>query len=268
MNEHSPAMQWQPVPHTQEGGGAAREPSTPPSGERRGNSRIWLVLAYVALVHTIDTCANLGVQRPFDWRLFRWVIGEGGILSAPTEHGVRLYALPGFDLFKFVAWLVLPLVFSLPRIDKAYFGWRRLRRIDAMLLLGFAVLGVLAVLTIVAVPGLRGYYPSLSGAAALDKWRYAWHTLIYILSWLTGWEFLHRYVLLTRLSQRWPRFGWLLAPLIEGIYHLVKHPLEMAGMIVLSLALTFWTLKRKNIAPAFWVHACIEIELLIFMLLV
>ncbi len=228
---------------------------------------IWLLI-YVTMVHSIDLLATFGAQWPIDWRFFQWKLGFNDFVSVPLDNGVRLYPLLGADLFKFVAWFLIPFLFVFRWIDWGYFGVKRLKRNDLLLIFFLVLAGVAAVLSIAFVPGLRDYYPGLSRATTADKWRIFSHTLLYIFSWLLGWEFLHRYVLIRHISAVPPRYGWLIVPLIEGAYHLPKHPLEMVGMVVLSVALSFWTVKRRNCLPGFIIHFFIELELLLFMLLV
>ncbi|MCC6490869.1 MAG: CPBP family intramembrane metalloprotease, partial [Candidatus Hydrogenedentes bacterium] len=82
------------------------------------------------------------------------------------------------------------------------------------------------------------------------------------------WEFLHRYFLVRPFSARWPRYGWLVVPVSEGAYHLQKHWTEMILMVAFSVALTWWTVRRKNALLPFLAHLFVEVELIAFMVLV
>jgi membrane protease YdiL (CAAX protease family) len=86
-------------------------------------------------------------------------------------------------------------------------------------------------------------------------------------SWLIGWEFMHRYMLLGAAQKAAPHWGWLLVPLSETLYHLQKPPIEMLGMLALSVVLTLWCMKRGNWLLGFLVHLIIEVELLIFLMI-
>lgn len=206
-----------------------------------------VVLVYAAAALVIDTLAVYGKTWPIDWRVFRW-----------HWHGA--------DLFKFTAWFVVPFVFCLPRMDWGYLGVKRWRRVDVYILAGLAGVGALGVLIIPLFPSLRATYPSMAHFAASAKLSFALRHVVWVLSWLVGWEFMHRYFLLTRLSKQWPRFGWLLIPLFEGGYHLQKPLLEAAGMVAVSLVLTSWALKRRNALLPFLAHLIIELELIAFLL--
>ena len=101
--------------------------------------------------------------------------------------------------------------------------------------------------------------------------------MVWNLSWLPGWEFLHRYFLLKAVQRealdrgrflpgwRWAQWAWLLVPVSETLYHLQKPGLEAVGMFAFSVVLTFWCLKRRNWLFGFLLHLTIEVELLVFM---
>ena len=166
----------------------------------------------------------------------------------------------GADLFKFTAWFLIPFLVCIWRMDWQWFGIRRWRRNDYYLLAVVIVLEMLAVLCVHFLPTLRSALPDLHGESVL---RFA----IWNMSWLVGWEFMHRYVLLRRLSASFPRFGWLLIPIYEGAYHLTwPSPAMPAGMVAFSLIATYWSLKRRNGLLPFLAHAIIEGQLTLFLL--
>jgi membrane protease YdiL (CAAX protease family) len=212
------------------------------------------LLVYTAVVHTVDT---FGRQR----ELYR---------ALSLGKTVRHLSAWGFDPFKFAVWFLVPflVLLALRRMDWGYFGVKRWRRADLWLLGGIVAAGVLAVLSILVVPSLRDWYPSMGDLPSKVRWHFAQERLVWTFSWIVGWEFLHRYALLTQLGRVWPRYGWLAIPVIEGVYHLQKDPLEMAGMVALSLVLTSWARARKNTLLPFLAHLSIEVELLLFQVLV
>jgi len=166
----------------------------------------------------------------------------------------------GFDWYKFSAFLVVPFLLSLPKMDWGYFGVTRWRRVDLYCLAALGAVGVVSVLLIRYFPSLRDmYHPVESG-----KWAYSKYMLIHLSAWLIGWEFMHRYFLLRHVSKAWPKYGWLLVPLSETLYHLQKPALECLGVALFMPILTYWTLARRNVLLAFLVHATIEIALLIY----
>jgi len=177
------------------------------------------------------------------------------------QHFVPRPMFFGADLFKFTTWFLIPFLVCVWRMDWQWFGIRRWQRIDYYLFAIVIVLEMLAVLCVHFLPALRSQLPDLRGESVL---RFA----VWNLSWLVGWEFMHRYVLLRRLSASFPRFGWLLIPVYEGVYHqLIWSSLAMpAGMVLFSLIATYWSLKRRNSLLPFFAHFIIEAQLTLFLL--
>jgi hypothetical protein len=208
------------------------------------------VLVYVSAVLTIDALAAGNVRTPIHWGKFLWRSDSN------------------FDYFKFIFWLIVPIAVSLPRIDWQYFTFKRWKRVDAYLLIGLAAAGLLALFVIPLVPPLRAWYPSLAEASPGMKEHWVRTNAFWLVSWFPGWEFLNRYFLLRPLAERWPRFGWLLVPIAEGLYHLQKHWLETALSVAGSFALTGWAAMRRNLLLPFLVHGAVEVGLVVFVLLV
>lgn len=204
--------------------------------------------AYVMLVLGVDALATQDVRVPFAWRL------------------VLQFQPRGFDVFKFAAWFVIPFLFALPHLDLHAFTFKRWRRVDLYLLAGLLAAGALAVILIPRIPGVRETYRGYGHLSLQQKHSFLFCHLMWTASWLIGWEFLHRYVLLRPWDRSLPRAGWLIVPVSEGLYHLQKAPLEALGMVALSVVLTLWTRKRQNILFPFLVHLAIELELLAFLL--
>jgi len=209
----------------------------------------WLLVGYTVAVHTLDTLAlHLSLE------------------GAP--RAVLPWQLGGFDLLKFVAWFVIPLAFSVKGMDWGYLGFKRWRLIDFGLLLGLASAGIVAILAVRYIPSLHSFYPSQSGLSPEQKKFFLMYWLSWAGSWLIGWEFLHRYVLVRAFQESRPWLALMVVPLIEGGYHLgQKHWLEALAMTAFSFILCLWTLRRRNALLPFFAHLLIELELLAFLLL-
>jgi membrane protease YdiL (CAAX protease family) len=116
-------------------------------------------------------------------------------------------------------------------------------------------------------------YPSVSHRPLDDRLIFAASQIVWIASWLTGWEFLHRYVLISTIKKAWPALVWpitlVIVPLIETLYHVGqgKAPIESAAVLVFSLALCAWTLHRENIVGPALAHGFIEAALILFLVL-
>jgi len=244
---------------------------------RKSRPITWLVVAYVATVLGVDALATMGVQWGVDWRMFNWGAREAhaaaawahahlGLSPALTEW-LRSDVMRQFDWFKFVWWFCVPFLISLPWMVWSALSPHRWKWSDLLVLAGLAGIGMAVMFLIPFVPALREIYPGMGHLSEAEKWAIFQVQLLWVVSWLPGWEFMHRYFLLDRVSLTWPRWGWLLLPLMEGAYHLQKPGLEALGMVLFSIILTRWAMKRANVLLPFTAHLIIEIELIVFLLL-
>lgn len=227
------------------------------------------VIVYVAVALGVDALVSLGVDWPFDWGVFRWngLVAGRWLRALGLDTLARFWShgpLRSFDLFKFLFWFVVPFAWSLRRMDWGWFSFKRWKRIDLAAFTVLAVAGIVAVLLVPLFPSLRAIFPSMRGMG----WSALVLQLVWVVSWLTGWEFLHRYFLLRPVSARWPRWGWLLVPLSETVYHLLQPWPMTLGMAALSVVLTQWSLRRANVLLPFLVHLVIEVALIAFLFLV
>ena len=232
---------------------------------------VWSVLIYVTVVLGVDTLATQGGDWPINWRVFSWYGPE--IYQALTWAGlpgpdVLLHpVLSGFNYFRFLAWFLVPFLCCLRGFDWGWLGWKRWRKIDLALLGGIVLVGAVIMGLLPYLPGVRDIYPTYGSRYDSFPWEILQNRLLWVVSWLLGWEFLHRYLLLRAVDRRWKRLGWLLVPLFEGAYHLQKPLIEAFGMVVFSLLLTQWARKRRNLLLPFLAHLIIEIELILYQLL-
>jgi hypothetical protein len=186
-----------------------------------------LILAYVALVLGVDALAYLEIAWPFEWKVFQWVWGD-------------------VEIFKLVFWLFLPLAFCWKNLDREWYSFARWRPADVILLIAVTGLGGLLLLTIPLFPGLRETYLGVSDLSPSVRREFVIGISTWTLTWLPAWEFLLRYVLLRTAAAQWPRFGWWLVPLADGLYHLQKAWPEVAMAVLFSIVLTYWAFRRRN----------------------
>ncbi len=205
-------------------------------------------------------------ERSSTWMLVFVLAYTAAVLALDT-FAVHNVFVKGADLFKIVAWFAIPFLFSLRRFDWGWLGVARWKRIDIVILGALVLICAGAVLVIPLFPSLRTTYGSVSHFSAAAKRSFVTHRVIWTFSWLIGWEFLHRCVLLRQLSARWPRWGWLIIPVFEGAYHLQKPMIEALGMVAFSAILTPWALRRRNVLLPFLAHLAIELELIAFLVL-
>lgn len=234
-----------------------------------------LCILYAGVVLTYDYFAMLGDVRTVNWAVFAWRPGQIFAALKPWADSAGVPALlvnwldssllAQFDLFKLVMWGVVPLLMCLWWLDLEWFRFNRWKPLDRKFFWVCGALGVAAVISVRFIPQLSAAYPGMGGTPFSERAVALLAGLLWVVSWLPAWEFLHRYFLLRRLSADFPRFGWLLVPLAETLYHTQKPWPEMAGMLVFSIAATQWTLRRGNLMLPFLVHLVIEVALLILL---
>lgn len=235
-----------------------------------------LILLYAVAVLTIATAAQRQWAWPMDWTIFRWspltmypvLHNLQQLLHLPNASTQWLLAptLQSFDAFAFVTWLLIPLTAALFRIDKAAFGFRRWKRRDKFLLLGIALVVAIALVALQKFPTQHAFARQSLQRIAPSTGSTLPEHLLWIASWLLGWEFLLRYVLLNRLNHEWPRCGWRCLPLVEGLFYLQASAPEALARCLFAIILTRWTLKRRNLLIAIVAHLIIEVELAAFLL--
>jgi hypothetical protein len=257
-------------PQPGEGEPKAIQPPPPPSKRVAG-----LVVGYVAVVLLVDTLAfTRGATWPVFWAMFQWDAIDAHwfftkVLHFPewlTGWMVSWDLFQRVDFFKLVFWLVIPVCFSLWRLDWAFWGWRRVKKVERYLLLAAPVVAVCVMFAIPYLPGVRDLYQQIPPTSFTRKIETAISYNLYVFSWLLGWEFLHRYVLLRSACVLFPKHGWMLVVVSETAYHLVKPPLECAAMAVFSVCMTQYAMRRKNGTFPLLVHFIIENALLVFLL--
>jgi len=227
-------------------------------------------ILYVAAALGVDTLAFYEVEFLIDWSVFKW-LGKDLVIWMGAQGGA-LEQLAGwigrpfhnFDLFKFLVWLVLPVLACAPWMDWRAWGFSRWKRVDWYLLGGLCLGSIGLVMIIPWLPGVNQMYRP-ADLPASDKVLGVTAYLLWTFSWLLGWEFLHRYLLLRSLQRLEIRFEWLIVPVVEALYHLPKHFLEMAGMFLFGLLATKWTNLRGSWMLPFLVHLALEAALAMFM---
>lgn len=236
-----------------------------------------LLVGYVAAVLTADTLATLGVVFLLDWRAwFDWRPSDlaaalGAVLPRTVFEFLASPKANQFDLFKFTMWFLVPVAFSLWRMDWKAWGWGRWRWTDWLLLLLALIGGIAAVMVIPYVPALSQLYQAPQNLTVEQKLLLVFSYNLWCLSWLPGWEFLHRYVLLAALGKFLPRggWGWLIVPLLiassEAAYHLVKPWPETLGMFAFGFLASLWAYQRSNWLLPLIAHWFIEMALIIFL---
>ncbi|MBF0297600.1 MAG: hypothetical protein HQK51_02705 [Oligoflexia bacterium] len=214
-----------------------------------------LMISYAITAIIVDTLATNGKIFIINWSTFYWKLNCG------------------FEVSTFLLWTIIPFTLMLIVDSPRSFDWQlftcsRWKKIDLLILFIIFLFGVFAILSIKFIPVLRNYYTSRANLDSPAKLEYAINTIIWTLSWLIGWEFLHRVYLFKYLHILFGKLGICLIPILEFTYHLIKSLPEAFAMLIFSIAVTYWCYVRKNALLPFLAHFFIEITLLLFVLFI
>ena len=241
-----------------------------PTGIPENRYFAWGMLAYVALALGIDTLATQEVVLGIRWEMLQfrghhiagWLRGFDGALGDLGQY-LHNPVFAAFDVYKFLIWFAIPVAVCIPWMDWGAWGSRRWRQMDYFILVGMIGGSAVIALSIPHIPGVReDYVPSVPESL---RWTTFWTYIVWTISWLPGWEFLHRYFLIRALDYLEIKFEWLIVPIVEMLYHLPKMTLEVPGMFLYGFIATQWTKRRFNWLLPFLVHLTIELALVLFL---
>lgn len=175
-----------------------------------------------------------------------------------------------FDLFRFVLWLVVPAVIArfVVRASGASLGLGRGRltmRDGGRLLLALALVTVLLAAGM-GHPSVRGWYASTGQALARGGAPWFLRHLGYTLSWMLGWEFLLRGLVLNHAFPRRPALAAAVVVLLDVAAHVHKTPLE-CGALLLFAPLQIHLFRRwDSLAVPVLLHLWVECAYPLFLL--
>lgn len=207
-----------------------------------------IMVLYAVFALTVDSLSTNHTQWLINWSTFYWRLKSG------------------FEMSTAILWLGIPVLFMWRDLDLRVFTFGRWEKTDVWLLIALMLLGACSVYAIKFIPVLKQYYQPQSHLSSAMKWSYATGYLIWLSSWLLGWEFLHRVFLMEYLQVALGKIGPCFIPVFEFVFHLQKSIPEALGMLLLSVVLTYWSYKRKNVLLPFLAHASIELTLLAYLI--
>lgn len=240
-----------PVP-AYEGGQGDREVTPPPRSLATS-----IVVGYVVLALTVDTLAAHRVHFIVDWSMFAWRGNNSGTVWNAFVSGI--------DWFKLIFWFIVPLAVCVRGLDWGAFGVQRWTKSDLVLLGGMLLIGASAFVVIPAIPELSRDYQPYTKLSSEMRLRLMIAQFGWTASWLTGWEFMHRYWLPQQVAGRFKGWGWAIIPLIEGVYHLQKSLPEAGLMVVFSTIATPLAIRRRNVLLPFVAHLIIEVAVILYL---
>ena len=198
------------------------------------------------------------------------LIGTSLLVQLLGRYHAHHYAIGHFYYSWVFLRIIIPLIIikSL-RIPFSEMGLGPPKNNRFLIFLGaVSLLGLLAIYFLIhASPQYLGYYAK--GWGALDSRRLT-NFMVFTLSTLTGWEFLHRSFLLMGivyiLEKRHRvekslahQTAILIVWTFEVLFHFIKPQMEATGMLLGSPVLSYITLKTGSIWPAFLIHLGVEV---------
>ncbi len=209
----------------------------------------WVVaVSYVGVVLALDVARSRGWLAP-------------GVRQALRQLHLVTNAA-GFDWYKFVMWLVVPFLVTLLRTERVAYSLRATR--CEWWLLGVITLGSCAAMSVVATTSeLSAVYLGAASGDRNQRWSNASRQLLWTLSWLPGYEFMLRRVLLQRANALGLGSVALVA-VLEFVYHLQKPLLEAFAVLFFSVGLSVWTRRRPASVLPLLAHLSVELVLIGF----
>ncbi len=207
-----------------------------------------VVLSYIVVVLGLDVARSRG-WLPSD---VRGALRQLHLVIDPS----------GFDWYKFVTWLVVPVLVTWLRAERVTYSFTATR--CEWLLLGAVTVGSCAAMSVVASTSeLSSVYLSPAPGDWNQRWSHASRQLLWTLSWLPGYEFMLRRVLLQRASML-GLGSVVLVAVLEFVYHLQKPLLEAYAALLFSVGLSVWTRRRPTSALPLLAHLSVELVLIGF----
>jgi hypothetical protein len=225
-----------------------------------------LIIIYTIAVFIIDLLATFDIHFIFNWGILNIDLSHLLNKIPVFKNSLFSFLFIEFDLRKFFLWLILPIIIFNKAVDFYWFSFKSWEKKDFFILLVLTLLCVSSLIFVILSPTLSSYYSGLKELPSKQKVIIFFQQILWIISWLPGWEFLNRHLLLRACRRLHKKYTWFLVPIVETAYHIPKPFLEMLGMSIFSLFACLWTLRKKNNLMAFLCHLFIELGLVILLL--
>lgn len=228
----------------------------------------FLIVIYSICVLSIDLLITFNANLLFSWGILNFSLSDV-LLKIPIFRNYPIINIfENFDLYKFIFWLVLPFFLFNKFIDFKWLSFKYWQKHDYIVFFLFCILCLSSLIFVILSPTLRMYYPSIGMIPYKQKVFFFFQQFFWIISWLPGWEFLNRHLLLRACRQISNEYGWFFVPIVETLYHIYKAMLEILGMFIFSLIACMWSLKKENNLMALMCHFIIEVGLIFLLLFI
>jgi len=225
-----------------------------------------IIIIYSTSVLYIDLLITFNTHFLFSWGILNFTLSDVLYKFPLLKHYAFITVFDNFDLYKFIFWLILPFVLFNKFIDFQWFSLKYWQKQDYLIFLFFCLLCLFSLVFVILSPTLRMFYPGTGTIPISQKIQFFLQQFFWIISWLPGWEFLNRHLLLRACRQLSKGSGWFFVTIVETLYHIFKPMLEIFGMFIFSIVACLWSQKRENNLMAFFCHFIIEIGLIFILL--
>jgi len=228
----------------------------------------FLVIIYSICVLSIDLLITFNVNFLLSWGMFNISLSDLLLKFSILRSSPIISLFENFDLYKFLFWFILPFIFFNKFIDFKWLSFKYWQKHDYIIFFLFCILCLSSLIFVILSPTLRMFYPGIGMMPYKQKILFFFQQFFWVISWLPGWEFLNRHLLLRACKQLLNGYGWFLVTIVETLYHIYKAMLEILGMFIFSIVACIWSLKRENNLMAFMCHFIIEIGLIFLLLFI
>ncbi len=224
------------------------------------------IIIYTIAVLIIDLLTTFNIHFIFNWGILNIDLSHVLNKIPLFKNSLFSFLFINFDLIKFFLWLIIPIVVFNRAVDFYWFSFKSWKKNDYLILLMLSILCVASLAFVVLFPTLSSYYHGFKTLPSNQKVIIFFQQIFWIISWLLGWEFLNRHLLLRACLRLNKKYAWILVPIVETAYHIPKPFLEMLGMAIFSIFACVWTIRKENNLMAFLCHLFIELGLVILLL--
>ncbi len=226
-----------------------------------------LIIIYSVSVLSIDLLITFNINFFFSWGVFNFSLTDILIKIPFLRSYPYVYLFENFDLYKTIFWLLVPFILFNKFIDLQWLSIKHWQKQDYLVFLIFCLLCLSSLGFVFLSPTLQMFYPSMGSLPIKQKAIYFLQQFFWIISWLPGWEFLNRHLLLRACRELSKSYGWFFVTIVETLYHIYKAMLEILGMFIFSIVACLWSQKRENNLMAFFCHFIIEVGLILILLI-
>ena len=148
-----------------------------------------MMVLYAVFALTVDSLSTNHTRWIIDWWMVYWRLKNG------------------FEMSTAILWLGIPVLLMWRDLDIRVFTFGRWKKPDAWLLIALMLAGACGIYLIKFIPVLNQYYQPESHLGSAMKSSYAISHLIWLSSWLIGWNSFIVFFLCSTCKQCWAKWA-------------------------------------------------------------